>query len=336
MPMSHRDLWRKIKREVKGKPPEEEIRVLEHYLADWPEFKGPYQEMRKKYERRIAELTRILEVQSSHVAHRDPFSVRKRGIAEVALVGLPNSGKSTLLNALTGAGAATADYPYTTLVPNVGMWNLGAFALELVDLPPVPEGSLSEVQYAAGLREAVLNADLLCLVVSLEGDPVADVRALNERLDEIGVLPLFSSGGPGGDGDLGERSGRVRGAILVGSRSDLAGPDALSALSGVVPGASVFGHPFGESGTDGLLNALCRFLDKVVVLARDPKSPEEPLRYAVPVGATVLDLAEHIHKDLARSAKRAKVWGASAKFPGQEVGLDHPLGPGDIVEIYSR
>jgi ribosome-interacting GTPase 1 len=336
MPMSHRDLWHKIKREVKGKPPEEELRVLERYLADWPEFKGPYQEMRKKYERRIADLRRILKVQSSHTGQNDPFSVKKRGIAEVALIGLPNSGKSTLLNALTGAGATTADYPYTTLTPNVGMWNLGGFALELIDLPPVPEGALSEVHYAAGLREAVLNADLLCLCVSLEGDPRADLRALRERLNEIGVTPIFSSEGSSGPGDLGQPSGQVRGAVVVASRADLAGRDALQDLPSLVPGAPAFRHPMDEAERDGLLTALCGFLNKIVVFARDPKSPEEPLRYAVPAGATVLDLAVHIHQELAESARRAKVWGASAKFPGQEVGLDHALGSGDVVEIHSR
>lgn len=336
MPMSHRDLWTKIKRETKGKPPEEELRILERYLADWPEFKGPYQEMRKKYERRIAELRRVLKVQSSHAGHRDPFSVRKRGIAEIALVGLPNSGKSTLMNALTGAGAVTADYPYTTLVPNVGMWNLGAFAFELVDLPPVPERSLGEVHYAAGLKEAVLNADLLCLVVSLEGDLAAHLRALHDRLKEIGVAPLFSRERAGDEGDADDRSRTMRGAVVVGSRADVTGPDGLRALSELVPGASVFAHPIDESGRDDLLSALCRFLDKIVVLARDPQAREEPLRYAVPAGATVLDLAQHIHKELAESARNAKVWGSSAKFPGQKVGLDHPLSPGDIVEIYSR
>ena len=54
MPMGHRDLKEKIRRETKGKSPAEEARILERYLRDWPEFKGPYQEMRKKYEKRIA------------------------------------------------------------------------------------------------------------------------------------------------------------------------------------------------------------------------------------------------------------------------------------------
>jgi hypothetical protein len=48
----------------------------------------------------------------------------------------------------------------------------------------------------------------------------------------------------------------------------------------------------------------------------------------------VRDLADRIHHELARRARKAKVWGASAAFPGQEVGLEHELAPGDIVEIY--
>jgi ribosome-interacting GTPase 1 len=53
-------------------------------------------------------------------------------------------------------------------------------------------------------------------------------------------------------------------------------------------------------------------------------------------GATVLDLAAEIHGELADAACRARIWGPSAKFPGQEVGLDHALRPGDTVEVLTR
>jgi ribosome-interacting GTPase 1 len=242
------------------------------------------------------------------------------------------------MNALTGAGAEAADYPYTTLTPNIGMWNLGAFAFELIDLPPVPEGSLDEVHYAAGLKEAVVNADLLCLVVSLDADPAARVGALNGRLAEMGVAPQFApvSESRGGTPSSSSEGGSPRGAVVVGTRADVAGGDALEALARLVPEASVFEHPMDAPTKDELAAALCRFLDKIIVVARDPSAPDEPLRYAVPAGATVLDLATHIHKELAESARKGKVWGPSAKFPGQEVGLDHVLRPGDVVEIYSR
>ena len=69
------------------------------------------------------------------------------------------------------------------------------------------------------------------------------------------------------------------------------------------------------------------------------KSPGEEPAYppiALKKGSTVLDVAERIHKDFAKNFKYARVWGKSAKFPGQRVGPDHVLEDGDIVEIHAR
>jgi ribosome-interacting GTPase 1 len=101
-------------------------------------------------------------------------------------------------------------------------------------------------------------------------------------------------------------------------------------------GAATFGYPLPERGERLMGEALCGLIGRIVVDARDPVSKEEPLAYAVEHGATALDLAQQIHKDLVRSARKARVWGDSAKFPGQEVGLDHVLAAGDIVEIHTR
>lgn len=338
MPISHKDLWRKIRRETKGRAPAEEIRILETYLADWPEFKGPYQDMRKKYERRIAELRRVLSVQASGHSSRDPFAVKKRGLAEVALVGLPNSGKSTLMRSLTGVDVQIAGYPYTTLTPNVGMLNLGSIAFEIVDLPPVSEGPVSDLHYAAGLKEAVLNATLLGLVVDLTEDARLALGTIRDRLGEIGVTPVFDGRAlltaTGEDSASGAPRLARRGAVLVGTKVDLAGDDGLESLAALVPDAGVLGHPWGARGMAPAVEQLCRLLGRNVVLARDPGSPEEPVSYAVREGATVRELAYQIHHDLAGRARKAKIWGPSAAFPAQEVGLDHVLEAGDVVEIY--
>jgi len=53
-------------------------------------------------------------------------------------------------------------------------------------------------------------------------------------------------------------------------------------------------------------------------------------------GATVKDLAGTIHKDFLRNFKYAKIWGSSAKFPGQAVGFEHKLKDKDIVEIFTK
>ncbi|MDD5718806.1 MAG: TGS domain-containing protein [Candidatus Krumholzibacteria bacterium] len=72
--------------------------------------------------------------------------------------------------------------------------------------------------------------------------------------------------------------------------------------------------------------------------ASTPRSPAKPADYERPytlfAGDTVEDLARLIHRDLAASLQYAKVWG-SAKFDGQQVGRDHPLADGDVVEIHA-
>lgn len=50
-------------------------------------------------------------------------------------------------------------------------------------------------------------------------------------------------------------------------------------------------------------------------------------------GATVADVADWVHHDLAASFSGARIWGGSARFEGQRVGRDHPVQDGDVVEI---
>lgn len=333
MPMNHRDLKEKISRETKGKSPSEEARILERYLREWPEFRGPYQEMRKKYERRIVSLRRVLDVQSAHQSSGDPFAIRKRGLSELALVGLPNSGKSSLMASLTEAPVEVADYPFTTLIPNVGMMTLGHVSFEIVDLPAVSEQPLSHLHYASGLKEAVLNAPLLGLTIDLTTDIDLSFSTVVERLSEMGVRPKFVRDAVE-NCHPDESSLSPRSAIVFGTRVDVAGETELDALRGLVSGGFVAGHPLAPGTRGRVAEALCGLLGKIVVTARDPSCPEEPVAYAVPDGASVRDLADAIHHELARRARRAKVWGDSAAFPGQEVGLEHVLMSGDVVEIY--
>jgi len=100
-------------------------------------------------------------------------------IADVGLIGLPNVGKSSLLNALTNAKSKVANYPFTTLNPNLGVY----YELILADLPGLIEGaSLGKGLGIKFLRHIERTKTLFHLISSESGDPVKDYKIIRQEL----------------------------------------------------------------------------------------------------------------------------------------------------------
>ena len=84
-----------------------------------------------------------------------------------------------------------------------------------------------------------------------------------------------------------------------------------------------------------LINRIWKKLDRIRVQTRAGKKvAEKPI--ILNKGATVRDVAKKIHKDFIKKFKYAKIWGPSAKFDAQQVGLEHELKDKDIVEIFIK
>ena len=116
MPMPHRTYKQVIQRRLVGKTGTERTKELRSILAELPGYRnGPYADLRKWVEGQMAE-SRV----RTKVVHRDSIAVRREGAAQVMLVGPPNAGKSSLLQALSSIQIRTGDYAFTTTRPGAG------------------------------------------------------------------------------------------------------------------------------------------------------------------------------------------------------------------------
>ena len=87
---------------------------------------------------------------------------------------------------------------------------------------------------------------------------------------------------------------------------------------------------------DKIGEVVFKMLGIIRVYTKQPNGDVSKTPLILPRGATVIEAARKIHSDLAKYFTYAKVWGPSAKYPGERVGPDHVLEDGDIVEIHSK
>ena len=126
-----------------------------------------------------------------------------KSIADVALVGFPSAGKSSLVAAMSSAKPKIADYPFTTLVPNLGVVQAGDERFTMADVPGlIPGASQGKglgLEFLRHIERTEIIAHVIdCATLESDRDPISDYRALEDELAKyadqlelpLGVIPI--------------------------------------------------------------------------------------------------------------------------------------------------
>jgi GTP-binding protein len=123
-----------------------------------------------------------------------------KSIADVALVGFPSAGKSSLIAAMSAARPKIADYPFTTLVPNLGVVQAGAERFTMADVPGLIPGASEGRGLGLDFLRHIERSGVIVHVIdcaTLEGgrDPLSDLDAIEAELTAYAALGAGAGGG---------------------------------------------------------------------------------------------------------------------------------------------
>ena len=189
-------------------------------------------------------------------------------VADVGLVGFPSAGKSSLVAAISRARPKIADYPFTTLVPNLGVVVAGETTYTVADVPGLIEGASEGRGLGFDFLRHIERCQAIVHVIDLGTyepgrDPISDLEVIEAELEAHGGL-----------------EDRVR--LIAMNKMDL--PDAPDLAAIARPELEKFGHPIFEISTktgEGL-NALKFAMAEIVAARRDALPPAAPKKVIRP------------------------------------------------------
>lgn len=305
-----------------AKTAQEKIVALEEMLAIMPKHKGT-DHLRAELRSRIAKLTDLASKKSG--AHRTSMVIQKEGAAQVAVIGLPNVGKSQLVSSVTNASPDVAGYPFTTHTVTPGMMEFENIQIQLIDTPPLVPRSIE-----FWLPHLLRRADALLVLVDLSDAPLTQMETITAQLGKmkIGI----------GTGKMEEEVIiSQKKALIIGNKLDLDNArKSYAALENKyihqLPLAAISAKE--GIGLEELKLSIYQMLNIIRVYTKTPgQKPDLSDPIILDKGSRVGDAVAAVHKDFVARLKYARVWG-SGKHDGIMVKRDHVLQDGDIIELH--
>ncbi len=316
LPPQYFDVEKKYR---EARDPQEKLVYLQQLLSIVPKHKGT-EKLQAELKTKISKIKQTISKQKKSKGSGGAwYQVEKQGAGQIVFVGLPNSGKSSLLNALTNAHAHIGDYPFTTQLPQVGMMEFENIKIQIVDTPPLHDES---PPWLFGLYR---NSDILVIILDSSKDIVKDFETIHKAINDKNIFIKK------------HEFGDIKKAILVLNKTStgekLSTDDTfITKYRNDFSIISVSATNFG--GIDTLKRQIFRGLNIIRVYTKkigQPAIKDEPV--VLKQGTSVIDAAEHVHKDFKNKLKFARLWNESG-YSGQRVEKNHTLCDEDIIEFH--
>ncbi|MHC4288935.1 MAG: GTPase [Planctomycetota bacterium] len=330
MPANLTQQYKKAEQRFKAASTDEDkLAALEEMLREIPKHKGT-EHLQADLKKRRSKLKAAIEgggKKGGGTKHVDIFHVPKSGGGQVALVGMPNAGKSAILAALTHAHVHVADYPFTTDKPAPGMAKFEDVQIQLVDAPPITADFAPP-----GLVNTYRSADILAIVIDLAGEVLEQMEVCTAYLDSH---TLILDDSIADEDELGNRLARK--TFVIATKADIAPEGTLETLEELTERDFEYIEISAETGQglDVLMQRVFEMLDVVRVYAKKPHKPADMTDpFTLKRGSDVHDLATLIHRELADKLKSARAWNSPNIHDGQNIPREHILSDKEIIELH--
>jgi hypothetical protein len=284
-----------------AKTNEERLKWLEEMMKESPKHKSS-EKMNANLKTRYIKLRDKIERLKKSGKASSKAGIKKEDMQAV-IVGLTNSGKSSLLSALTNASPVISQYDLTTKSPAVGITDYLGTKIQIIEIP-----AFSSEYYDKGLAN---TADVVLILIT----DISQIKTIEQGLErsEGKRIIVFNK-----IDTLTEQEVRKVSATLSSKKYDFL---LVSAKTG--------------EGLSLLKEKLFHSFGKIRVFTKEPGKQKSEKPFVLEKDSSVKDVAKKVLKNLS-VLKETRIWGPSSKFPGQIVGLQHQLKDMDVIEFKTR
>ncbi|MBS1250044.1 MAG: GTPase Obg [Chloroflexi bacterium] len=304
----------------------DKITYLNEMMSTIPKHKGT-DHLRADLRKKLSKLKGAEQSKKGTKRHVSAYHIDKEGAGQIAVIGPPNAGKSSLLNAVTNATPEVSPAPFTTWNPTPGMMLIDNVQVQLIDTPP-----LSDEYINPEFLNLLRRVDMLLVMIDLQANPVEQLHEAFDLLQEHRIAPQHLQGKLESEGYL----LYVPCLVLVNKHDGEEAADYYQIFQELLDVDCPLLPISTETAynIDKMKETIFDWLGIVRVYSQTSGAePDFSAPFVVYKGCTVEEFAGKIHKDFLETLKTARVWGESADFEGQMVSREHVLQDGDVVEL---